>query len=192
MTDESMQMGRSLTSLTALIVAKRSAGSSMAGMPALTSSMCAPAAAWAIASARTRSIRPSFILAASTLRPVGLLRSPMMMKGRSIERRTPRVRELRTVSKAPLPLAQGLVDLHDGLLERLRALRRLASVADDLLGHPGGHRRIGGRAVGTDMLGVLLGHGRAADRNVDLVSKPGLGDGFDVDLEHRHRGREKS
>src|SRR6267143_4953467 len=192
MTDESMQIGRSLTSVTALIVATSSAGSSMAGMPALTSSMCAPAAACAIASARTRSMRPSFISAASTLRPVGLMRSPMMTKGRSIEMTTSRVRELRTVSKTPLSLAQGLVDLHDGLLQRLGALRGLAAVADDLLGHPCGHRCIRCVAVRADVLGVLFGDRRAADRDVHLVSKPGLGDGFDVDLEHRHRGREES
>src|SRR6266852_6059503 len=187
MTEESMQIGRLLTSLTALIVATSSAGSSIAGMPALTSSMCAPALAWAIASARTRSMRPSFISAASTLRPVGLMRSPMITKGRSIETTTSRLRELRTVSKAPLSLAQGLVALHDGLLARLGAFRGLASIADDLLGHPRGHRCIGSVAVRTNMLGVFLGHRRSADRDVHIVSKPRFGNGFDVDLEHRHR-----
>src|SRR2546425_5580288 len=192
MTDESMQMGRSLTSLTALIVATRRAGSSMAGMPALTSSMWAPEAAWAMASARTRSMRPSFISAASTLRPVGLMRSPMMTKGRSIEMTTSRLCERRMVSTNRSALAQGLVDLHDGLLERLRALRARAPIADDLLGNTRGHRRIGRIAVRADVLGVFQGHWRTADRDVHLVPKAGLGDGVDVDLEHRHRGREKS
>src|SRR6266700_2210131 len=64
-----MHTGASVTSHTALIAATSNAGSSAIGMPALMSSMCAPAATCAMASARTRSMRPSFISAASTLRP---------------------------------------------------------------------------------------------------------------------------
>ena len=52
-------------------------------MPALTSSMCAPAATWASASASTRLKSPAFISSASSLRPVGLIRSPIMTNGRS-------------------------------------------------------------------------------------------------------------
>src|SRR3984893_18253416 len=129
-----MHTGRSLTSQTALIVATRRAGSSIAGMPALTASMCAPAAPWATASERTRSILPSFISAASTLRPVGLMRSPMITNERSPEITTSRPRELSRVSM-DLTLFQGLVDQLDGLLQRLHALRGLASVTDQLLGH---------------------------------------------------------
>ena len=93
-----MHTGASVTSHTALIAATSNAGSSAIGMPALMSSMCAPAATCAMASARTRSMRPSFISAASTLRPVGLMRSPMITKGRSMETTTSREREERTVS----------------------------------------------------------------------------------------------
>src|SRR5712692_7745415 len=162
MTEESMQIGRLLTSLTALIVATSSADSSIAGMPALTSSMCAPALAWASASARTRSITPSFISAASTLRPVGLMRSPMITKGRSMEMTTSRVREETMVSK-DLSLTQGLVDLHHSLFECLRPMRLTAAVADELLGHSRRHRGVRRVAVGADVLGVLERDRRAAD-----------------------------
>src|SRR6202158_2456931 len=145
-----------------------------------------------MASARTRSILPSFISAASTLRPVGLMRSPMITKGRWPEITTSRRRELSRVSILALTLFQGLVDQLDRLLQGLRALRLSASIADELLGHPGGHRGIGRIAVRADVLGVLLGHRRAADRDVHLVSKPGLGQGVDVDLEHGHGGRQES
>src|SRR5260370_31387010 len=179
MIDESMQIGRSVTSITALIAATSSAGSSTAGMPALTSSMWAPAAACASASDRTRFITPSFISAASTLRPVGLMRSPMITKGRSPEMTTSRPREDRRVSKG-LTLSQRLVDFHHGLLQRLGALRRLAPIADELLGHAGRHRGIRRVAVGADMLRVLQGHGRAADRYVHLVPQTRLGQRVDV------------
>ncbi len=74
-----------------------SAGSSASGMPALTSSMWAPAATWARASASTRLKSPSFISSASSLRPVGLMRSPIMTNGRSKPITTSRVAELITV-----------------------------------------------------------------------------------------------
>ncbi len=63
----------------------RSAGSvalgSTAVTPALTSSMVAPAATCSSASFFTVSKLPSIISAASFLRPVGLMRSPMTQKG---------------------------------------------------------------------------------------------------------------
>jgi hypothetical protein len=49
--------------------------------PALTSSMVAPAATCSSASLRTVSKLPSTISAASFLRPVGLIRSPITQKG---------------------------------------------------------------------------------------------------------------
>src|SRR2546421_10600551 len=112
---------------------------------------------------------PSFISAASTLRPVGLMRSPMITKGRSPEMTTSRPREERRVSKA-LALSQRLVDLHDGLLERLGTLRLTAPVADELLGHARRHRGVGRVAVGADMLRIILCHRRTADRDVHLVA----------------------
>src|SRR5207302_1468049 len=188
--DESMHTGASVTSHTALIAATSNAGSSAIGMPALMSSMCAPAATCAMASVRTRSMRPSFISAASTLRPVGLMRSPMITKGRSPEMTTSRPREERRVSKA-LALSQRLVDLHDGLFERLGTLRLTAAVTDKLLGHARRHRGIRRIAVGAHVLRVFLRHRRTPDRDVDLVAQPGLRERVDVGFEHRHgRGQE--
>ncbi len=76
----------------------RIAGSSASGMPALTSSMWAPAATCASTSRSTRLKSPAFISSARALRPVGLMRSPMMTNGRSKPSTTSRVAELRTVS----------------------------------------------------------------------------------------------
>ncbi len=60
-------------------------------MPALTSSMWAPASTWARTSLSTRLKSPAAISAASTLRPVGLMRSPMITNGRSSPITTVRV-----------------------------------------------------------------------------------------------------
>ena len=60
-------------------------------MPALTSSMWAPASTWASASRSTRLKSPAFISSASSFRPVGLMRSPMSTNGRSKPMTTSRV-----------------------------------------------------------------------------------------------------
>ena len=85
------------------------AGSSASGMPALTSSICAPASTCAIASAITVSKFPAAISSASCLRPVGLIRSPMITNGRSKPITTSFVAEHSTVSVTrapPRPLAR--------------------------------------------------------------------------------------
>src|SRR5438105_7385531 len=97
-----MHSGTSTTSVTARMVATSSAGSSTPGTPALTSSICAPERTWAIASALTRSIRPAVISAASTLRPVGLILSPIITNGCSGETTTSAERERSTVCIRPL------------------------------------------------------------------------------------------
>ena len=97
MIEESIESGTSVTDCTSWIALASSAGSSASGMPALTSSMCAPAATWASASASTRLKSPFFISSASSLRPVGLMRSPIITKGRSNPMTTSRVAELTTV-----------------------------------------------------------------------------------------------
>ena len=74
------------------------AGSSARGIPALMSNMCAPASTWAMASASTRLKSPAFISSARIFRPVGLMRSPMMAKGRSKPMTTSLLAELTTVS----------------------------------------------------------------------------------------------
>src|SRR5207249_5779865 len=148
-------------------------------LPACTARTGAPPACCAAVCERTRSMTPSFISAARTLRPVGLIRSPMITTGRSPEMTTSRPRERRRVSKA-LALSQRLVDLHDGLFERLGTLRLTAAVTDKLLGHARRHRGIGRIAVGAHVLRVLLRHRRTPYRDVDLVAQPGLRERVDV------------
>src|SRR4051794_3944570 len=80
------------------MVSARIFGSSVIGMPALTSSICAPAATWPSVSEVTRVKSPAAISAASSLRPVGLMRSPITQNGRSKPMTTSLVAELMTVS----------------------------------------------------------------------------------------------
>src|SRR5205085_1066762 len=82
-TDESMQIGTSTASCTVLSIAWSSSGSSTSGMPAFTSTMSAPACACAIASVVTVDRSPARSCSANVLRPVGLIRSPMMQNGPS-------------------------------------------------------------------------------------------------------------
>ena len=83
------------------MVLARIAGSSASGMPALTSSIMAPAWTWARVSRSTVEKSPAAISAASFLRPVGLMRSPMTQNGRSKPMTTVFVAELTTVSVMP-------------------------------------------------------------------------------------------
>ena len=53
--------------------------------------MCAPASTWASTSRSTRLKSPAFISSARSLRPVGLIRSPMITNGRSKPMTTSRV-----------------------------------------------------------------------------------------------------
>ncbi len=96
--EESIDSGTSVIDCTSLMVWARIAGSSASGMPAFTSSMWAPAASCAMTSASTRLKLPAAISAARILRPVGLMRSPIMTKGRLKPMTTSRVAELITVS----------------------------------------------------------------------------------------------
>ena len=98
MIDESMDRGTSVTDCTSLMARASSAGSSASGMPVFTSSMWAPAATWAKASASTRLKSPTFISSVSSLRPVGLIRSPIITNGRPKPITTSLVAELITVS----------------------------------------------------------------------------------------------
>ena len=76
-------------------------------MPALTSSMSAPASTWATASFVTVDRSPSRSSSAKTLRPVGLMRSPMMQNGCSAPIVTVLDRERRTVSMRLVPFGSG-------------------------------------------------------------------------------------
>ena len=96
--EESIESGTSVIDWTSCTVWARIAGSSASGMPALTSSIWAPASTWAIASATTVSKLPDAISAASALRPVGLIRSPITTNGRSKPITTSLVADDSTVS----------------------------------------------------------------------------------------------
>ena len=89
---------------TSCTVCARIAGSSASGIPALTSSICAPASTCASASATTVSKLPAAISPASALRPVGLMRSPITTNGRSKPMTTSLVGDDSTVSAHPFSL----------------------------------------------------------------------------------------
>src|SRR3954471_820430 len=108
MTEESMQIGRSVAAWTVRSICCSSSASSTSGMPALTSSMSAPASVCAIASAVTVDRSPPRSCSANALRPVGLIRSPMMQKGCSGPIVTVLDRDCRTVSMRLVPFGSGL------------------------------------------------------------------------------------
>src|SRR3954470_9680451 len=145
MTDESMQIGRSVAAWTVRSICWRSSASSTSGMPALTSSMSAPASVWAMASAVTVDRSPLRSSSAKRLRPVGLMRSPMMQKGWSGPIVTVLDRDSRTVSMRLVPFgsgldAQSLTELGDtGVLAerdevKARDARQRAGVLRELVG----------------------------------------------------------
>src|SRR3954447_4924994 len=103
-----MQMGRSQASWTVRSICWSRSASSTSGMPALTSTMSAPASVCAIASAVTVDRSPPRSSSANALRPVGLMRSPMMQKGCSGPIVTVLDRECRTVSMRLVPFGSGL------------------------------------------------------------------------------------
>src|SRR5690242_15900696 len=103
-----MQIGRSQASWTVRSICWSRSASSTSGMPALTSSMSAPASVCAIASAVTVDRSPPRSSSAKTLRPVGLMRSPMMQKGCVGPIVTVLDRECRTVSMRLVPFGSGL------------------------------------------------------------------------------------
>src|SRR4051794_26546752 len=107
-TEESMQIGRSVAFWTACSMFWSSSASSTSGIPALTSSMSAPASVWATASAVTVDRSPPRSCSANALRPVGLIRSPMMQKGCSGPIVTVLDRDCRTVSMRLVPFGSGL------------------------------------------------------------------------------------
>ena len=113
-------------------------------MPALTSSMWAPASTWASTSRSTRLKSPFLISSARSLRPVGLIRSPMMTNGRSKPMTTSRVADETTVrvtpgvpdATPPAATSAGQLVLAVGRLEpaRLGVRLRLEVVAARSLG----------------------------------------------------------
>ena len=114
-----MDSGRSVSDCTSRMVWARMAGSSASGMPALTSSMWAPASTWASTSRSTRLKSPARISSASSLRPVGLMRSPMTTNGRSSPMTTSRLADETTVRVSRSPARPPVA---------IRTLRRAAGV----------------------------------------------------------------
>ena len=72
---------------------------SMPGTPILTSSMSAPASAWARASFLTETKLPAWISSRIFFRPVGLMRSPIMTGANPGPAKTVRVREVKAVKE---------------------------------------------------------------------------------------------
>ncbi len=104
---------------------RRIAGSSASGIPALTSSMWAPASTWASTSRSTRLKSPAFISSARSFRPVGLMRSPMITNGRSKPMTTSRVAEQRTVSVMSRVSGRGWRQARRRRRRRLESARRV-------------------------------------------------------------------
>src|SRR3990170_3565925 len=92
-----MQIGRSVCSWTSVIARARRSASSVSGTPMLTSRTCPPIAAWSSTSLTISDRSPARSASANALRPVGLIRSPMMQNGWAGPMTTCLDRELRTV-----------------------------------------------------------------------------------------------
>src|SRR3954468_24226652 len=181
-TEESMQIGRAVAFWTTCSMFWSSSASSTSGIPALTSSMSAPAAVWAMASALTVDRSPPRSSSAKTLRPVGLMRSPMMQKGWSGPIVTVLDRECRTVSMRLVPFgsgldAQSLTELGDAgvLAERDEVQARDAGQRAGVVGQLAGDLEalallVGGRLGARDQ---LLRHLDARDLLVDELQREG-------------------
>src|SRR3954469_6292573 len=175
-----MQIGRSDASWTVVSICCSNSASSTSGMPALTSSMSAPASVWAIASAVTVDRSSLRSCSANALRPVGLMRSPMMQKGCSGPIVTVLDRDCRTVSIRLVPFgsgldAQSLTELGDPgvLAERDEVQARDAGERAGVVGQLAGDLEalallVGGRLGAHDQ---LLRHLDARDLLVDELQR---------------------
>src|SRR3954464_15271221 len=151
-------------------------------MPALTSTMSAPAPPRALASAVTVDRSPPRSSSANVLRPVGLMRSPMMQKGCVGPIVTVLDRECRTVSMRLVPFgsgldAQSLTELGDPgvLAERDEVKARDAGEGARVVGELAGDLEalvllVGGGLGARDQLGRHLD---ARDLVVDELQREG-------------------
>src|SRR3954451_5430740 len=159
MTDESMQIGASVAPATVRSMSLSSSDSSTSGMPALTSSMSAPAVTWAMASTATVDRSPPRSSSANALRPVGLIRSPMTQKGWSWPMTTVLERERRVVCirERLLPFD---TRLEAELCAELGDPRVLAERDQVKAGHAGQRQRVGSQLEGELEARRLLVGGR--------------------------------
>src|SRR3954469_1718607 len=177
-----MEIGRSQASWTVRSICWSRSASSTSGMPALTSTMSAPASVCAIASAVTVDRSPPRSSSANVLRPVGLMRSPMMQKGCVGPIVTVLDRECRTVSMRLVPFgygldAQSLTELGDAgvLAERDEVQARDAGQRAGVVGQLAGDLEalallVGGRLGARDQ---LRRHLDARDLLVDELQREG-------------------
>src|SRR5512133_1227224 len=174
MTDESMQIGASVAPATVRSMSLSSSDSSTSGMPALTSSMSAPAVSWATASTATVDRSPPRSSSANVLRPVGLIRSPMTQNGWSWPMTTVLDRDDRVVCMRErlLPFE---ARLEAEVCAELGDPRVLAERDEVKAGHPGQRERVGGQLEGELEAGVLLVGGRL-DTLDDGRRNPDAGD----------------
>src|SRR6185437_9229739 len=141
------------------------------GIPALTSSIVAPACAWASASAVTVERSPLRSSSANTLRPVGLMRSPMMQKGCSAPIVTLPERDRSTVS-----IGLSFDSWGDSEATAELGDARVPAEGDEVqAGHARLGQRVRGQLVG-DVKALVLGIGRLLD--------PAHGLGRDVEAGH--------
>src|SRR5579862_2296612 len=159
-----MHSGASTASWAATIIARSSSASSTSGMPALMSSMSAPSATCARASATTRVRSPLRSSSAKALRPVGLIRSPMIVNGPSELIVTVLDRE-RTIVSTALPF--GSRRDSDAFAEpRDRGV--LAERDQVQAAHAGQRERVPGLLAG-DLEALLVGVGRGLDARQQRV-----------------------
>src|SRR5919107_2021302 len=140
-----MQIGASVVSWTSLSIFVSSSASSTSGMPALTSSTSAPASICALTSVTTVERSPLRSSSANVLRPVGLMRSPMMQNGCSGPIVPVLDRDCRTVSMRRVPFGCGL-DAQS--LTELGDARVLAEGDEVKAGDAGQRARVFGELVG--------------------------------------------
>src|SRR3984957_14599329 len=155
MMEESMTSGRSVRVWISVTACRISAASSASGAPMLTSSSMDPPATCSLTSISTRDRSPARSCSWKSLRPVGLIRSPMIANGWSPPVRTVLVAADRTVGTVFLMFRLG-VDHRAALREQFLGLD-----------HGGG--RIGGVPVRAHHAGVLLGDRGPADHDDDLI-----------------------
>src|ERR671933_930110 len=161
MTEESMQIGRSVLAWTVLSICCSRSASSTSGMPALTSSMSAQASVWATASAETVDRSPPRNSSANALRPVGLMRSPMMQNGCSGPIVTVLDGDCRTVSMV-LAVPFGSWGNSEARAE-LGDARVLAEGDEVQAGDAGQRQGVRGELSGDlEALGLLVGGGLGA------------------------------